>query len=141
MEHLLTWLAETEAHPPIASCALHYELELFIHLRMEMVGWGFMAGGDFESLAACNGFLTSGDGDQRSARSLLSAAVRLDSRSGLYRVHPSLLEALRDALAQAIAVQPAAVSPHQKKMRVEMGVETQVEKGSKHPGHLGGTGG
>lgn len=30
MEHLLTWLAETEAHPLIASCALHYELE-FIH--------------------------------------------------------------------------------------------------------------
>lgn len=26
----MTWLAETEAHPLIASCALHYELE-FIH--------------------------------------------------------------------------------------------------------------
>ena len=30
MEQLMQWLAETEAHPLIASCALHYELE-FIH--------------------------------------------------------------------------------------------------------------
>ena len=30
MENLLTWLATTDAHPLIASCALHYELE-FIH--------------------------------------------------------------------------------------------------------------
>ncbi|HHQ4645970.1 TPA: hypothetical protein ACSP3W_004325 [Aeromonas veronii] len=35
-----------------------------------------------------------------------------------------LLEALRDALAQAIVIQPAVVSPHQEKMRVEMKVET-----------------
>ncbi|MGE6108416.1 Fic family protein [Aeromonas sobria] len=30
MEQLMQWLAETEAHPLIASCALHYELA-FIH--------------------------------------------------------------------------------------------------------------
>ena len=30
MEQPMQWLAETEAHPLIASCALHYELE-FIH--------------------------------------------------------------------------------------------------------------
>ncbi|MFM5624332.1 MULTISPECIES: winged helix-turn-helix transcriptional regulator [Aeromonas] len=56
-----------------------------------------------------------------------------DSRSDCTEFILFLLEALRDALAQAIAVQPAAVSPHQKKMRVEMRVETQVEKRVKTP--------
>ncbi|WP_429111155.1 hypothetical protein [Aeromonas rivipollensis] len=69
-----------------------------------------------------------------------------DSRSDCTEFILFLLEALRDALAQAIAIQPAAVSPHQKKMRVEMRGETQVEKRVKTPqcsglGHLGGTGG
>lgn len=30
MDNLLNWLADTDAHPLITSCAFHYELE-FIH--------------------------------------------------------------------------------------------------------------
>jgi Fic family protein len=56
-----------------------------------------------------------------------------DSRSDCTEFILFLLEALRDALAQAIAIQPAAVSPHQEKMRVEMKVETQVEMRVKTP--------
>ncbi|MFQ2027458.1 Fic family protein [Aeromonas veronii] len=56
-----------------------------------------------------------------------------DSRSDCTEFILFLLEALRDALAQAMAIQPAAVSPHQEKMRVEMKVETQVEKRVKTP--------
>ncbi|HHQ4682737.1 Fic family protein [Aeromonas sp. QDB20] len=56
-----------------------------------------------------------------------------DSRSDCTEFILFLLEALRDARAQAMAIQPAAVSPHQEKMRVEMKVETQVEKRVKTP--------
>lgn len=56
-----------------------------------------------------------------------------DSRSDCTEFILFLLEALRDALAQAIAIQPAAVSPHQEEMRVKMKVEMQVEKRVKTP--------
>ncbi|WP_434471733.1 winged helix-turn-helix domain-containing protein [Aeromonas veronii] len=56
-----------------------------------------------------------------------------DSRSDCTEFILFLLEAQRDVLAQAIAIQPVAVSPHQEKMRVEMKVETQVDRRIKTP--------
>ncbi|MEL6092780.1 winged helix-turn-helix domain-containing protein [Plesiomonas shigelloides] len=50
-----------------------------------------------------------------------------DRRSDCTEFILFLLEALRDALAQAIAIQPAAVSLHQEKMRVETQVEKRVK--------------
>ncbi|MEH8222469.1 Fic family protein [Aeromonas veronii] len=129
MGQLLTWLAETEAHPLIASCALHYELE-FIHPFADGNGrmgrlWQTVILSRWQPVMAFLPVETVIKARQDHYYQQLSQA---DSRSDCTEFILFLLEALRDALAQAIAIQPAAVSPHQKKMRVEMTVETPVEK-------------
>lgn len=133
MGQLLTWLAETEAHPLIASCALHYELE-FIHPFADGNGrmgrlWQTVILSRWQPVMAFLPVETVIKARQEHYYQQLSQA---DSRSDCTEFILFLLEALRDALAQAIAIQPA-VSPHQEKMRVEMKVETQVEKRVKTP--------
>ena len=134
MGQLLTWLAETEAHPLIASCALHYELE-FIHPFADGNGrmgrlWQTVILNRWQPVMAFLPVETVIKARQDHYYQQLSQA---DSRSDCTEFILFLLEALRDALAQAIAIQPAVVSPHQEKMRVEMKVETQVEKRVKTP--------
>lgn len=126
---LLTWQAESEAHPQIASCALHYELEL-IHPFADGNGrmrclWQTVVLSRWQPVMAFLPVETAIKAQQDHYNQQLSQA---DSRSDCTEFILFLLEALRDALVQAIAIQPAAVSPHQVKMRVEMKVETQVEK-------------
>lgn len=134
MGQLLTWLAETEAHPLIASCALHYELE-FIHPFADGNGrmgrlWQTVILSRWQPVMAFLPVETVIKARQDHYYQQLSQA---DSRSDCTEFILFLLEALRDALAQAIAIQPTAVSPHQEKMRVEMRGETQVEKRVKTP--------
>ena len=134
MGQLLTWLAETEAHPVIASCALHYELE-FIHPFADGNGrmgrlWQTVILSRWQPVMAFLPVETVIKARQEHYYLQLSQA---DSRSDCTEFILFLLEALRDALAQAIAIQLAAVSPHQEKTRVEMKVETQVEKRVKTP--------
>ena len=134
MGQLLTWLAETEAHPLIASCALHYELE-FIHPFADGNGrmgrlWQTVILSRWQPVMAFLPVETVIKARQAHYYQQLSQA---DRRSDCTEFMLFLLQALRDALAQAIAIQPAAVSPHQEKMRVEMKVETEVEKRLKTP--------
>ncbi len=134
MGQLLTWLAETEAHPLIASCALHYELE-FIHPFADGNGrmgrlWQTVILSRWQPVMAFLPVETVIKVRQDHYYRQLSQA---DSRSDCTEFILFLLEALRDALAQAIAIQPTTVSPHQEKTRVEMKVETQVEKRVKTP--------
>ena len=130
----MTWLAETEAHPLIASCALHYELE-FIHPFADGNGrmgrlWQTVILSRWQPVMA---FLPVEMVIKARQDHYYQQLSQADRRSDCTEFILFLLEALRDALAQAIATQPAAVSPHQKKMRVEMRGETQVEKRVKTP--------
>nr|WP_280639602.1 Fic family protein [Aeromonas veronii] len=134
MRQLLTWLAETEAHPLIASCALHYELE-FIHPFADGNGrmgrlWQTVILSRWQPVMA---FLPVEAVIKARQDHYYQQLSQADRRSDCTEFILFLLEALRDALAQAISIQPAAVSPHQEKMRVEMKVETQVEKRTKTP--------
>ncbi|HDK8694915.1 Fic family protein [Aeromonas hydrophila] len=124
MEQLLTWLAETEAHPLIASCALHYELE-FIHPFADGNGrmgrlWQTVILSRWQPVMAFLPVETVIKSRQELYYQQLSQADKLCDCTGFILF---LLEALRDALTQAIITQPAS----QEQMRVKNPVEMRVK--------------
>ena len=130
MMQLLEWLAHTEAHPLIASCALHYELE-FIHPFNDGNGrigrlWQTLILSRWQPVLAFLPVETVIKSRQDEYYQQLS---RADSQSDCTDFILFLLAALRDALAEAIAEQPAP----RPKMRVETQVEMRVEHKPKTP--------
>lgn len=134
MGQLLDWLANTEAHPLIASCALHYELE-FIHPFSDGNGrmgrlWQTVILSRWQPVMAYLPVETVIKTRQDVYYQQLSQA---DRQSDCTDFILFLLEALRDALAQAIAVQPASLSTELDKMRVEDQAKMKVEMRVKTP--------
>lgn len=130
MTQLLEWLAHTEAHPLIASCALHYELE-FIHPFNDGNGqigrlWQTLILSRWQSVLA---FLPVETVIQSRQETYYQQLSRADSRSDCTDFILFLLEALRDALASAIQELP--VTPI--KTRAETPVETSGEPAAKTP--------
>ena len=128
MEQLLRWLADTEAHPLIASCALHYELE-FIHPFSDGNGrmgrlWQSLILSRWQPVLAFLPVETVIKSRQDVYYQQLS---RADNQSDCTDFILFLLEALRDALAQAITDQPTSASIPQEKTLVEMKVEMRVK--------------
>ena len=100
MTQLLEWLAHTEAHPLIASCALHYELE-FIHPFNDGNGrigrlWQTLILSRWQSVLA---FLPVETVIQSRQEAYYQQLSRADSRSDCTDFILFLLEALRDSLA------------------------------------------
>jgi Fic family protein len=134
MEQLMQWLAETEAHPLIASCALHYELE-FIHPFSDGNGrmgrlWQTVILSRWQPVMAFLPVEAIIKERQEHYYHQLSQADRLSDCTDFILF---LLEALRDALAEAIAAQPASQSTQLEKMRVETPAEMMVEMRVKTP--------
>lgn len=131
---LLQWLADTEAHPLIASCAFHYELE-FIHPFSDGNGrmgrlWQTVILSRWQPVLAFLPVETVIKERQEHYYQQLSQADRLSDCTDFILF---LLEALRDALAQAIAVQPASQATQLEKTRVENQAKTKVEMRVKTP--------
>ncbi|MGL5040921.1 MAG: Fic family protein [Aeromonas sp.] len=123
MGQLLQWLAETEAHPLIASCALHYELE-FIHPFADGNGrmgrlWQTVILSCWQPVMAFLPVETVIKSRQELYYQQLSQADKLCDCTGFILF---LLEALRDALAQAISDQPDAATIMSVNMSAEMSV-------------------
>ncbi len=130
MSQLLDWLAHTEAHPLIASCALHYELE-FIHPFADGNGrmgrlWQTLILSHWQPVLAFLPVETVIKSRQDAYYQQLSQA---DNQSDCTDFILFLLEALRDALAAAIQAQPA----EQTQTRVQEQVEVRVEVRGKTP--------
>ena len=128
MEQLMQWLAETEAHPLIASCALHYELE-FIHPFSDGNGrmgrlWQTVILSRWQPVMAFLPVEAIIKERQEHYYHQLSQADRLSDCTDFILF---LLEALRDALTEAIAAQPASQFTQLEKMRVETQVKTQEQ--------------
>ncbi|WP_447826615.1 Fic family protein [Aeromonas hydrophila] len=125
---LLAWLAETEAHPLIASCALHYELE-FIHPFADGNGrmgrlWQTVILSRWQPVMAFLPVETVIKARQEDYYRQLSQA---DSRSDCTEFILFLLEALRDALVQAISDQPDAETRMSVNMSAKMSVEGRLK--------------
>ncbi|MDU7781404.1 MAG: Fic family protein [Aeromonas caviae] len=125
---LLAWLAETEAHPLIASCALHYELE-FIHPFADGNGrmgrlWQTVILSRWQPVMAFLPVETVIKARQDHYYRQLSQA---DSRSDCTEFILFLLEALRDALVQAISDQPDAETRMSVNMSAKMSVEGRLK--------------
>lgn len=130
MGQLLQWLAGTEAHPLIASCALHYELE-FIHPFSDGNGrmgrlWQTVVLSRWQPVMAFLPVETVIKARQDEYYRQLSEA---DQRSDCTGFILFLLEALRDSLTLAIQPSPAL----QVEMKVEMRVENSAERQVKTP--------
>lgn len=135
MTQLLEWLAHTEAHPLIASCALHYELE-FIHPFNDGNGrigrlWQTLILSRWQPVLA---FLPVETVIQSRQEAYYQQLSRADSRSDCTDFILFLLEALRDALASAIQVQPAIPIKTRAETPVETQAETRAETPVKMPG-------
>lgn len=125
---LLAWLAETEAHPLIASCALYYELE-FIHPFADGNGrmgrlWQTVILSRWQPVMAFLPVETVIKARQEHYYRQLSQA---DSRSDCTEFILFLLEALRDALVQAISDQPDAETRMSVNMSAKMSVEGRLK--------------
>ena len=134
MEQLMQWLAETEAHPLIASCALHYELE-FIHPFSDGNGrmgrlWQTVILSRWQPVMAFLPVEAIIKERQEHYYHQLSQADRLSDCTDFILF---LLEALRDALAEAITAQPTSQPTPPEKVRVETPVEMKVEMRAKTP--------
>jgi Fic family protein len=128
MEQLLQWLADTEAHPLIASCALHYELE-FIHPFADGNGrmgrlWQTVILSRWQPVMAFLPVETVIKARQELYYQQLSQADKLCDCTGFILF---LLEALRDALAQAISDQPDAETRMSVNMSAKMSVEGRLK--------------
>ncbi len=128
MTQLLEWLAHTEAHPLIASCALHYELE-FIHPFNDGNGrigrlWQTLILSRWQSVLA---FLPVETVIQSRQEAYYQQLSRADSRSDCTDFILFLLEALRDSLANAIEGQPVTPIITRAETRAETPVETRAE--------------
>ena len=134
MTQLLEWLAHTEAHPLIASCALHYELE-FIHPFNDGNGrigrlWQTLILSRWQSVLA---FLPVETVIQSRQEAYYQQLSRADSRSDCTDFILFLLEALRDSLANAIEGQPVTPIITRAETRAETPVETQAETRAETP--------
>lgn len=134
MGQLLHWLAESEAHPLIASCALHYELE-FIHPFSDGNGrmgrlWQTLILSRWQPVMAFLPVETVIKSRQELYYHQLSQA---DRHSDCTAFIEFLLEALRDALTEAIADQRTTDVEPSTDMRVETRVEMKVETRVKTP--------
>ena len=134
MEQLMQWLAETEAHPLIASCVLHYELE-FIHPFSDGNGlmgrlWQTVILSRWQPVMAFLPVEAIIKERQEHYYHQLSQADRLSDCTDFILF---LLEALRDALAEAITAQPTSQPTPPEKARVETPVEMKVEMRVKTP--------
>ena len=128
MGQLLQWLADTEAHPLIASCALHYELE-FIHPFADGNGrmgrlWQTVILSRWQPVMAFLPVETVIKSRQELYYQQLSQADKLCDGTGFILF---LLEALRDALAQAISDQPDAETRMSVNMSAKMSVEGRLK--------------
>lgn len=134
MTQLLEWLAHTEAHPLIASCALHYELE-FIHPFNDGNGrigrlWQTLILSRWQSVLA---FLPVETVIQSRQEAYYQQLSRADSRSDCTDFILFLLEALRDSLANAIEGQPVTPIITRAETRAETPVKMSGEPAAKTP--------
>lgn len=128
MGQLLQWLAGTEAHPLIAFCALHYELE-FIHPFSDGNGrmgrlWQTVVLSRWQPVMAFLPVETVIISRQDEYYQQLSQA---DQRSDCTGFILFLLEALRDALAIAISARPDAKTEMSVNLSAEMSVKNRLK--------------
>lgn len=122
MGNLMTWLSNSDAHPLIASCAFHYELE-FIHPFSDGNGrigrlWQTLILSRWQPILAYLPIETVIKQQQSEYYHMLSLADQSADCSGFIEF---MLSAIRISLQQAVAAED------QTEMRVEKQVETRVE--------------
>lgn len=122
MGNLMTWLSNSDAHPLIASCAFHYELE-FIHPFSDGNGrigrlWQTLILSRWQPILAYLPIETVIKQQQSEYYHMLSLADQSADCSGFIEF---ILSAIRISLQQAVAAE------YQIETRVEKQVETRVE--------------
>jgi Fic family protein len=120
----MTWLSSTNAHPLIASCAFHYELE-FIHPFSDGIGrlWQTLMLSRWQPILAYLPIETVIKQQQSEYYHMLSLADQSADCNGFIEF---MLSTIRVSLQQAVAAE------YQTETRVEMQVKNQVETRVEH---------